>query len=146
MKRALTLAICIATLMATSPLDGQKQQPLRKSAVSALRIVSENLIETATRSCDRCYVVEGSIYNTSNDGISDVTIKYFVWKQLLGKDGLGEYVKQTGGLAVAKIRYLPPKQIVQFTATGSRIGIASLQSGLVPDPLDAEITAEWDDK
>jgi hypothetical protein len=89
MNRVLTLAICILTLAVTLPLDSQKQQPERKSAVSALRIVTENLVEIATKDCDRCYAVKGSIYDTSNDGISNVTIKYRLWKQLTGKDGLG---------------------------------------------------------
>jgi len=54
----------------------------------------------------------------------------------------GSLIKETGGLVTASIKYLPPKQTVDFTATSHN---APLQIGLTPDPISAEITAEWDE-
>jgi hypothetical protein len=47
---------------------------------------------------------------------------------------------QTGGLVTANINYIPPKQSVAFTATGC---CADVMTHEMPDPLSAEITAEW---
>jgi hypothetical protein len=43
---------------------------------------------------------------------------------------------------VAKIKYIPPKQTVEFTTTPT--DNAPVQVRVDPDPISAEITAEWD--
>jgi len=48
---------------------------------------------------------------------------------------------QTGGLVTANLKYIPPKQSVEFTATGC---CADVMTPDMPEPLSAEITAEWD--
>jgi hypothetical protein len=48
---------------------------------------------------------------------------------------------QTGGLVTANLKYIPPKQSVDFTATGC---CADVMTSEMPDPLSGEITAEWD--
>jgi len=61
----------------------------------------------------------------------------------MGKDGEGSLIKDTGGLVSATIKYLPPKQTVEFTATSRNAGVKI--NGQEPDPISAEITAEWDE-
>jgi hypothetical protein len=86
--------------------------------------------------------VKGSIYNPSENGMKNVTVSYHIWKKWMGKDGHGSRIKETGGLVTAEIKYLPPKQTVNFVATGG--DNAPVMVNDVPDPLNAEITAEWD--
>jgi hypothetical protein len=63
----------------------------------------------------------------------------------MGRDGHGLVIKETGGLVTANIKYIPPKQSVEFTASGDNTApVMSPESGLLPDPLDAKISAEWD--
>ena len=52
--------------------------------------------------------------------------------------------KSNGGVVTATINYLPPKQTVDFVATSQNAPVMTPESGLVPDPISAEITAEWD--
>ena len=58
-------------------------------------------------------------------------------------DAISRYPRpaQTGGLVAARLKYIPPKQSVDFTATGC---CADIMTSEMPDPLSAEITAEWD--
>jgi hypothetical protein len=112
----------------------------RKPAGSTLRIVKDALVKD-----DTFYSVKGSIYNPKDDGVKNVVIKYYIWKKYMGKDGYGSAIKETGGLVSVSIKYLPPKQTVDFTATSRNAPVMTPESGLVPDPISAEITAEWDE-
>jgi hypothetical protein len=89
------------------------------------------------------YEVKGSIYNPNNGAVKNVAIRYRVWKKFMGKDGYGSAIKSNGGLVLATIKYIPPKQTVDFIASGDA-PVMTVQSGLLPDPISAEITAEWD--
>jgi hypothetical protein len=99
--------------------------------------------------------VKGSIYNPNDKGVKNVVIRYYIWKKFMGKDGYGLIIKVTGGLETARIKYLPPKQTVDFTTgevvpeieltSGSRTKVlASVQRYVKPDPIEAEISAEWE--
>jgi hypothetical protein len=88
--------------------------------------------------------VSGSIYNPNSEGVSNVVIRYYIWKKWMGKDGHGSVIKETGGLVSGTIKYLPPKQTVDFTAASRNAPVMTPESGLLPDPISAEITAEWD--
>ena len=104
---------------------------------STLRIVKDELLENGN-----FYFVKGSIYNPNNRAVKNVVIKYYIWKKWMGKDGHGTVVKENGGLVSASIKYLPPKQTVEFIATGDNSAPVMAQD--VPDPLDAKIIAEWE--
>jgi hypothetical protein len=110
-----------------------------KESGPSLKIVKEGLLET-----DNFYFVKGIIYNPYNRAVRNVRINYFIWKKWMGKDGYGSVIKETGGLVSATIKYLPPKQSVEFSATGGDSApVMTLESGLLPDPIDAQISAEW---
>jgi hypothetical protein len=97
--------------------------------------------------CRGClYAVKGSIYNPNIDGVRDVVVRYYIWKKWMGKDGYGSIIKDTGGLVSATIKYLPPRQTVDFVATSQNAGVMGSKSGLLPDPISAEITAKWEGK
>jgi len=138
-----------------SPSHSNDQEPLRNSAGSTLRIVNDNLVKVNDRDCIGClYAVKGSIYNPNNDGVKNVVIQYYVWKKYMG-DGaptvnprtgqkLPPIWRTTGGSVSATIMYLPPKQTVDFIATSYNAPVMTPESGLLPDPISAEITADWD--
>ena len=129
------------------PAPDTKTEAVRKPAGSTLRIVNDQLIEVDDGDCRGClYAVKGSIYNPNSDAVKNVVIRYYTWKKFMGKDGHGTAIKETGGLVLARIKYLPPKQTVDFSATGPDAQVMTAESGLLPDPISAEITAEWDDQ
>jgi hypothetical protein len=123
------------------------QKPTRKPAGETLKIVNDNLIKVDDGDCRGClYNVKGSIYNPNDEGVKNVVIRYYIWKKWMGKDGHGLGIKKLGGLVSATIKYLPPKQTVEFTAVSRYAPVMTRESGLLPDPINAEITAEWEDK
>jgi hypothetical protein len=125
---------------------GTAQQPVRKPAWSTLRIVNDNLVKVNDGDCIGClYAVKGSVYNPNSDGVKNVVIRYYIWKKWMGKDGHGSCGK-AGGPVSATIKYLPPKQTVEFLAASQCAAVMTMESGLLPDPISAEITAEWEDQ
>jgi hypothetical protein len=142
----LALLIIFATL---SPIVGtsDEQKSQRKPAGSTLRIVNDELIKVNHGDCQGCaYAVKGSIYNPNNDGVKNVVISYRIWKKFMGKEDAkrGEVVRANGGLVVARIKYIPPKQTVDFLANE---GIAPVYRDIEPDPINAdEIIADWEDQ
>jgi hypothetical protein len=141
------LTLLIASLMLTSIVRGNDdQKPARKPAGSTLRIVNDNLVTVDDGDCRGClYAVRGSVYNPNSDGVKNVVINYFIWKKWMGKAGHGLAIKGTGGLVSATIKYLPPKQTVEFTATSRNAPVMTRESGQVPDPISAEISAAWEE-
>jgi hypothetical protein len=144
--RIIPASVVIAIVLASTARSSEHQQsPPRKPAGPTLRIVNDKLIKVDYGDCPGCmYAVKGSIYNPNNDGVKNVVIKYYIWKKWMGKDGHGSAIKETGGLVSATIKYLPPKKTVEFTATSRNAPVMSADTGLVPDPINAEITADWD--
>jgi hypothetical protein len=106
-----------------------------KSAASTLKIVKDGLFKQGS-----FYLVKGSIYNPNAKAVKNVVIRYYIWKKFIGHDDRGSIVKQGGGLVIARINYLPPKQTVEFTTDDG----APVYVDVEPEPLKAEITAEWD--
>ena len=143
---AILPSVAVAVLVVSISPSGAAQST-RKPAGSTLRIVQDMLIATGGLSGSNYYQVKGAIYNPNNEAVKNVVIRYFIWKKWLGQDGHGSIIKDTGGLVTATIKYLPPKQTVDFIAT-SPLGVPRMttDSGLLPDPISAEITAEWDDQ
>lgn len=129
------LFFCTMTLLASLT-----SHSLAQDSVPELKIVKDDL-----QALGYFYFVKGIIYNPYSRPVKNVNIRYYVWKKWMGKDGHGSVIKETGGLVEANIKYIPPKQTVDFTAPANGTApVMSLESGLVPDPLSAEITAEWD--
>src|ERR1039457_3181114 len=147
MKRhnAIVVAIVALSVIAVCASVAQSDdKPERKAAGSTLRIVNDSLVKVNDGDCINClYAVKGSIYNPNSDGVKNVVIRYYMWKKWQGKDGEGSLIKETGGLVSATIKYLPPKQTLEFTATSRNAGVKI--NGQEPDPISAEITAEWDE-
>lgn len=109
------------------------------NANPALKIVKDDLLEDGN-----FYLVKGVIHNPNNRAVKNVVVKYYIWKKWMGQDGHGLVIRNTGGLVQSTIKYIPPKQSVDFTASGGdNAPVMSVESGKVPDPLSAEITAEW---
>ena len=136
---SVALAVVLVSTSRTSA-----DQPQKKPAGSTLRIVKDDLVEVDVP-VRFAYIVKGSIYNPNNEAVKNVVIRYYIWKKWMGKDDpqnqYGSIIRETGGLVSATIKYLPPKQIVEFTASGSAFRRKEL-----PDPINAEITAERDDQ
>ena len=118
---------------ALSIAAGEKESP------PEIKIIKDSLIEV-----DNFYGVKGVVYNPNLRAVKNVEINYFIWKKWLGADGHGSVIKSTGGRVTAMIKYLPPKTPVEFTAVNHNAPIMTVESGLLPDPLDAEISASWD--
>jgi hypothetical protein len=149
MKRnnAILVAMFAVTVIAVcTPIARSDDQPAPpKLAGDTLKIVDDNLVKVDQGECVGClYAVKGRIYNPNSDGVRNVSVRYYIWKKWMGKDGHGSLIKERGGLVWATIKYLPPKQTVEFTAIGPSAVVMTEQSGLLPDPINAEITAEWD--
>jgi hypothetical protein len=136
MRRQISLiAVGLLAGMLNSSAVGAEKQPK-----PVPKIVQDALLENGN-----FYFVRGSVYNPSAKGMKNVVIRYFIWKKWMGQDGHGQRIKDTGGLVVAEIKYIPPKQTVEFRALGNDSApVMTPESGLLPDPLNAEITAEWD--
>lgn len=111
-----------------------------KPAGSTLKIVNDDLVQNGN-----FYAVRGSIYNPNSVGVKNVIIRYRIWKKWMGTDGHGQLIKETGGLVTATIKYLPPKTIVDFVAKSRLAPVMSEESGLEPDPIDAELSGDWDE-
>lgn len=128
---------------------GEKKAPTRKPVTPSLKIINDSLLVDGY-----FYAVKGSVYNPSDRGVKNVVIRYYIWKKYMGDaaptvspyDGTKLPIswKQTGGLVAATIKYLPPKQTVDFIAKGEDAHVMTKESQLVPEPINAEITAEWD--
>lgn len=132
---ALSVAFLALITAPSAPGNAQAKKTAVKSAGSTLKIVKDDLFKQGG-----FYLVKGSIYNPNAKAVKNVVIRYYIWKKFIGHDDRGSVVKQGGGLVVAKINYLPPKQTVEFTTDSG----APVYVDVEPDPLKAEITAEWD--
>ena len=131
------------------------QQPSSTNAGSTLRIVNDHIVKVNDGDCIGClYAVKGSIYNPNNDGVKNVVINYYLYKKYMGEgaptanpitgNSVPKMWKTNGGAVTATIQYLPSKQTVDFLATGKNAPVMTPESGLAPDPLSAEINADWD--
>ena len=130
---------CVAIIVAILAVQPATAHAQGKDGKPELKIIKDDLLEL-----DNLYFVKGMIYNPSDKPVKNVVIRYYIWKKWMGQEGHGTFIRDTGGLVQSTIRYLPPKQSVEFTATGRTAPVMGAQSGLRPDPLNAEITAEWD--
>ena len=136
--KKISRAMALTTILSISLL--LSLPALAKDNRPALKIVKDSLVEY-----DNFYSVKGTIYNPYDRPVKNVVITYHIWKKWMGSEGHGSVIKETGGLVLAKVKYIPPKQSVEFTASGGDTAPAmTTASGLLPDPLDAEIFAEWD--
>lgn len=104
-----------------------------------LKTVKDKLIEIGS-----FYGVTGTIHNPNERAAKNIVVTYRIWKKWMGMDGHGLAIKQTGGAVRTSIKYLPPKQPVDFTATSMNAPIMAPENRLFPDPIQAEITAEWE--
>jgi hypothetical protein len=137
-RRSLKVSVSLfCVLAALCALDSCT--PSAKDAGPTLKIVKDALYER-----NDMYFVKGTVYNPNVRAVKDVEIRYYIWKKWRGKDGYGSLIKSTGGLVEATFRYIPPKGSVEFEATGDNAPVMTVESGLLPDPLAPEITADWD--
>jgi hypothetical protein len=139
MNKTILVAIALFTVICLAQTGKKPPAASGRDAGATLKIVKDSL-----SSDEDFYVVKGSIYNPNSRGVKNVVIRYYVWKQFMGKNDAkrGSIVNETGGLTTAKIKYLPPKQTIEFT-TGDSTAVE--YSDIRPDPLSSEITAEWDE-
>lgn len=120
---------------AEKPVDVAEQAPGTSAASKAAHIVSDKLVESAN---GEDYQVVGKVYNSSDKALADVVIIYRIWKEHY-PNGF-KLVNPTAGRVFARIKYLPPKQTVNFVATG----VAPVFPSAQPDPIDSpEITAKF---
>ena len=130
-----SLLLLVAAAGFVSPMPAHAQAHKQPS----LKIIKDDLFAR-----DDFYFVKGTIYNPNARAVKNVIVRYYIWKKWMGKEGHGFVIKDTGGLVEATIKYIPPKQSVEFTATGDHTApVMTVASGLLPDPIDAEIVAEW---
>ncbi len=115
------------------PANAAAQAPMRNAASKAAHIVNDQLMESSD---GFHYRVIGKIYNSSDTALVNVYIVYYIWKNYYPN---GSLVKATDGQVSAHIKYLPPKQMVDFVATGN----APIISSSEPEPIQAEIMAEF---
>jgi hypothetical protein len=135
LSRSCVLFVWLAFVVSVSYADKQDT-----GADLGLKIIKDELLERGT-----FYFVKGIIHNPNNESVKNVKIQYLIWKKWMGQDGHGTIIRDTGGLVQSLIKYIPPKQSVEFTAIGDNTApVMTVKSGLLPDPLDAEIVAEWD--
>ena len=121
-----------ASQAAPRPAEVAVQTPDRNAASKAAHIVSDQLMESLD---GFHYRVIGKVYNSSDKALVNVSIVYNIWKKYYPN---GSLVKGKDGQVSAHIKYLPPKQMVDFVATGN----APLVSSSEPEPIAAEIMAE----
>ena len=132
-KRLAIVAIFATITVSPTSIVAKESTPL-------LKIVKDSLLDL-----DNFYFVRGVIYNPYDRPVKNVVIKYYIWKKWMGREDHGFVVKEHGGLVTSTIKYLPPKQSVEFTASGDHTApVMTPESGVLPDPIDAEISAEWD--
>jgi hypothetical protein len=137
-------SIVLVVILVPIARSGEDQKPTRQPAGPTLRIVYDKLLNVDDGDCRGClYAVKGSIYNPNNDAVKNVVITYRVWKSLMGQEGHNSNIKDSGAPVSATIKYLPPKVIVEFDCSGTAPAMTAA-SGLVPDAINAEITAEWE--
>jgi hypothetical protein len=122
-----------ASQEAPKPTNAAAQTPVRTAASKAAHIVTDQLMESPD---GFHYRVIGKVYNSSDKALVNVTIVYNIWKKNFPN---GSLVIGTDGQVSARIKYLPPKQMVDFVA----IGNAPLISSSEPEPIEAEIMAEF---
>ena len=115
------------------PVNAAAQAPIRNAASKAAHIVNDQLMVSSD---GFHYRVIGKVYNSSDKALVNVSIVYNIWKRNYPN---GSLVKGTDGQVAAHIKYLPPRQMVDFVATGN----APLISSSEPDPIQAEIMAEF---
>lgn len=129
--------LVVAVFALLLPMESVHAQ--RRDTKPVLKIVKDELAERGN-----FYVVKGVVHNPNAKPVKNVVIKYYIWKKWMGQDGHGSVIKDTGGMVQATIKYIPPKQSIEFSAVGSNAPVMTVESGLVPDPLEAETIAEWD--
>jgi hypothetical protein len=132
LRRLVLAAIGAAFLVGSAGLGATVPAP-------ALRIIKDALQQHGN-----FYVVVGTIYNPSTRAVKNVVVRYYIWKKWQGTDGHGSIIKEGGGLVEASIRFIPPKASVDFVAESELAPVMTAASGLLPDPIIAEISAEWD--
>lgn len=140
-----TRVLAFVLLLFLTPIahggDQAPKKPAARNAGATLRIVKDGLYER-----DGWYLVKGSIYNPNARAVKNVVIEYRIWKKFMGKlmgpEASVRYIEKTGGMVRATIKYLPPKQTVEFVTDDDAVTLH--ENGELPDPLKAEITAEWD--
>ena len=151
-KVAILFVIVVLTVLLSSVGAPAQSKPPTKASeaptVPALRIIQDSLHQQGEFS----YFVKGTVYNPHDKAVKNVVIKYYIWKKYMGRscepsDGQCGRL-QTGGVVTATLKYLPPKLPVDFTATQESANCCAdvLPHNEVPNPLVAEITAEWDQK
>lgn len=132
--------ICVTVFMLALAAITPSAYPQPKDSKPDLKIIKDDLLERGN-----FYYVKGIVHNPHSTPVKNVVIGYYIWKKWMGQEGHGTVIRDTGGLVQSMIRYIPPKQSVEFVATGGRNApVMTVQSGLMPDSLNAEITAEWD--
>jgi len=154
MKKVASLFVIVflAVLVSEVGVPAQSKPPTKASSeaptMPALRIIQDSL----HRQGEYSYLVKGTVYNPHDKAVKNVVIKYYIWKKYMGRncepfDGQCKRL-QTGGLVTATLKYLPPNLSVEFTATQESANCCAdvLPNNGMPDPLVAEITAEWDQK
>ena len=104
----MTLLLILLFTQNVVPVRAAAQEPPK------LKIVKDEL-----RQRSNFYYVTGTVYNPSDKGVKNVLIKYYIWKKWMGKDGHGSRIRETGGLIVASLKFIPPKQSVDFTTAPS---------------------------
>ncbi len=123
-----------ASQEASKPADATAAQlPLRSAASKAAHIVNDQLTESPD---GFHYRVVGKVYNSSDRALVNVVIVYNIWKKYYPN---GSLVKEADGQVSARIKYLPPKQMIDFVAMGE----APIFSTDKPQPIEAEITADF---
>jgi len=139
MKRQ-AVVMFLFSAVALSAFAQQHKATAKAPTAPALKIIQDSLQQSESN-----YFVKGTIYNPHDKPVKNVVINYYIWKKYMGKpSNMGSRIRETGGLVTANIKFIPPKQSVDFTATGCCAGVMVPESGIVPDPISAEITAEWD--
>lgn len=134
-KGLFTVSLCFLIIaLFFSPAFSKNKSP-------KLKIIKDDLVVEV----NYFYFVKGIVYNPNAKAVKNVLIKYYIWKKWMGKEGHGSVIKETGGLVTSKIKYIPPKTSVEFTAKSLNAPVMTPESGLLPDPLEAKITAEWDE-
>ncbi len=142
MRRA-TISLLLLVAFAASAQQPKPPAKAPSDAPPALKIIQDSLQKQGEYS----YLVKGTVYNPHDKAVKNVVIKYYIWKKYMNCTPLIGQCKrlQTGGLVTANLKYLPPKQSVDFTATQESASCCADQlPNEVPDPLSAEITADWD--
>ena len=130
LSSVLALGLGMATPQETpSPSDtSAAQTPARSEASKAVHVVSQQLGETAD---GFSYRVVGKVYNSGDKALANVVIVYQVWKKYYPN---GFQLSGTKGQVMAHIKYLPPKQTIDFEATGTAPTFPSAEPGPLDDP------------